>query len=198
MQRHPFNFSCAVLLLTAAACTSNDSVEQAQEQNKANTEAAAPNTDMGAVQQDRRDFDTEFMAKAASGGLLEVELGNAVAPRAITAEAKQFANDMVKDHTKANVELKAIAAKKNITLPATLGDDHQKVYRDVTEKSGVKMDQEYLKEMVKDHEEDVKEFTEASIRASDPEIKAFAAKNLPVLKHHLAMAQKMSAALETR
>ena len=197
MKKHQFNMSIAALLVAAASCTSNnDSVKQAQEQNEAKNDTAT--TETGELQQERKDFDTEFMAKAASGGMLEVELGKAVAAKATTQEAKQFANDMVTDHTKANAELQALAAQKNITLPTTLGTDHQKVYRDVTQEAGVKMDQEYLKEMVKDHEEDVKEFTEASVKASDTAIKAFATRQVPILKHHLEMAQTMSTALENR
>ena len=64
------------------------------------------------------------------------------------------------------------------------------------EEKGVKMDQEYMKEMLKDHEEDVKEFTDASIKASDPEIKALAAKNVPVLQMHLDMVTKMKVAVD--
>ncbi|MCA8832394.1 DUF4142 domain-containing protein [Hymenobacter pini] len=190
--------AAAALLTATASCNSNDSVKQAQEQNEAKNDARTSNTESGEVKKDAMDFDTEFMTKAASGGMLEVELGKAVVAKATTAEGKEFATSMVNDHTKANAELMALAAKKNITLPTALGDDHKKVYQDVTEETGVKMDQEYLKEMVKDHKEDVKEFTEASVRASDPEIKAFATKQVPVLQHHLEMAQKMSAAVEHR
>lgn len=191
---------CAVALLAAtASCTSNgDSVDQAQKTNEARHENATANTEMGDVKQDKKDFDSDFMTKAASGGMLEVELGRLVAQRGATSEGKQFGQQMVDDHTKANEELKALAAQMNITLPTTLGEDHREVLDDVTDEKGVDMDKKYLQEMVKDHEEDVKEYTEASVRATDPDIKAFAAKNVPVLKEHLSMAQRMQAAVEQR
>ena len=50
----------------------------------------------------------------------------------------------------------------------------------------------------KDHQEDVKEFTDASINASDPDIKALAAKNVPVLQMHLDMVTKMRPAVDAR
>lgn len=199
MKRSFLFLTCSVgLFIGTTACNSQDSVKQAEETNEAKNEAATSDTEMGDVKEESKNFDAEFMAKAASGGMLEVQLGQAVASKGTTTEGKEFANMMVKDHTKANAELKALAAKKNITLPATLGDDHQKVLKDVTEEKGTAMDKEYLKEMVKDHEEDVKEFTEASVKASDPEIKAFATKQVPILQHHLEMAQKMSSILESR
>jgi putative membrane protein len=199
MKRSFLLLACSsALLLGTAACNSQDSVKQAEETNEAKNEASASTSETGKTTEESKNFDAEFMAKAASGGMLEVQLGQAVASKGTTAEGKEFASMMVKDHTKANAELKGIAAKKNITLPATLGEDHQKVFKDVTEEKGADMDKEYLKEMVKDHEEDVKEFREASEKASDPEIKAFATKQVPVLQHHLEMAQKMSATLEKR
>ena len=183
--------SAATLLVSAAGCNSNDSVKQAQEANEVKADSSTTSTDMGKIEKKGMDYDSEFLTKAASGGMLEVEMGKAVVAHAVTPDAKKFAEQMVSDHTKANAELMALAAKKNMTLPTTLSDDHKDVLKDVTEKKGVKMDQEYMKEMLKDHEEDVKEFTDASIKASDPDIKAFAAKQVPVLKMHLDMVTKM-------
>jgi putative membrane protein len=151
---------------------------------------------MGKVEKEGKEYDAEFLANAASGGMLEVEMGKAVAARAVTPDAKKFAEQMVSDHTKSNAELMALATKKNVTLPTALSDKHKDVLKDVTEEKGVKMDQEYMKEMLKDHQEDVKEFTDASIKASDPDIKAFAAKNVPVLQMHLDMVTKMKATVD--
>ncbi|MBD2723088.1 DUF4142 domain-containing protein [Hymenobacter armeniacus] len=197
MKHLPVLLSTA-LLLNATACNSNDSVKQAQQANEAKADTATAATETGKLEEKNMNYDSEFLTKAASGGMLEVELGKQVAARALTPEAKQFAQQMVSDHTKSNAELMALATKKNITLPTVLGDDHAKVLKDVTEEKGIKMDQEYLKEMLKDHQEDVKEFTDASIKASDPDIKAFAAKNVPVLQMHLDMVTKMKPAVDAR
>ena len=187
----------ATLLTVAAGCNSNDSVKQAQNVNEVKADSTA-NTDMGKIEKKGMEYDSEFLTKAASDGMLEVELGKQVAARAVTPEVKKFAQQMVADHTKANVELMALAAKKNITLPTTLGDDHKKVLKNVLEEKGVKMDQKYMKEMLKDHQEDVKEFTDASINASDPDIKKLAAKNVPILRMHLDMVTKMRPAVDAR
>ena len=58
------------------------------------------------------------------------------------------------------------------------------------------MDQQYMKEMLADHEEDVKEYTDASVKATDPDIKAFAAKTIPLLKMHLDMVTRMRPAVD--
>ncbi len=186
----------AALLIAGAGCTSHDSVKEAQKTNDMKADSTTASTDVGKVEKEGAEYDSDFMAKAASGGMLEVEMGKQVAARAVTPEAKQFAQKMVADHTKANAELMALAAKKNITLPTALSDEHAKVLKDVVEKKGVKMDQEYMKEMLKDHQEDVKEFTDASVKASDPDIKALAAKDVPILQMHLDMVTKMRPAVD--
>lgn len=182
----------AGLLTGAAACNSApDAVKTAQNANEQKIEAGTPDsTSAGKDLTDARKFDTDFMTKAASGGMLEVQLGQAVAKSAVSPQAKMVAQRMVTDHTKINNEMKAMAAKMNVTLPTTLGSDAQDVYKDVTEKKGIAMDKEYLSKMVDDHKDDIKAFEEASTKAASPELKAFAAQTLPTLREHLAMIEK--------
>jgi putative membrane protein len=189
----------AALLLGATSCnSSSDSVKEAQQTNEAKIDSTTQDTGQGVAVRDDKEYDSEFMTKAASGGMLEVELGKVVVQRATTPAAKEFAQQMVTDHTKANDELKALAAKKNFKLPASLGEDQKKVYDEVLTEKGAKLDQKYVSEMVDDHEEDVKEFQEASTKSSDPAVKAFAAKTLPVLQMHLTMIKKIQATMDAK
>src|SRR5687768_12471187 len=63
----------------------------------------------------------DFMHKAAEGGMAEVDMGRIATQKAQNPEVKRFGQMMVTDHTKANEELKGIATKKNIPLPADMG-----------------------------------------------------------------------------
>lgn len=139
---------------------------------------------------DAMDEDTEFMNEAASGGMMEVELGQLAANKAISADVKKFAKMMVDDHTKANNELKSLAAQKGITLPAMLMEKHQKMVNDLTAKTGKEFDKEYMNMMVDDHKEDIDAFEKAAEKGNDADLKAFAAKTIPTLKQHLEMAEK--------
>jgi putative membrane protein len=174
-----------------AACnspnnTENNSTEVAEEQN----EETLPSDDA--------EDDAEFMVKAASGGMLEVELGRMALQKASNPKVKSFAQMMVDDHSKANDELKALAAKKNITLPATPGDEAQEHINELAKQSGAEFDKEYMELMTKDHQEDIDLFGEAAEDAEDPEIKAFAAKNLPILKNHHQMAEQVEGVASNR
>ncbi len=180
----------ASLCIGFAACDSpkkeTDSAEVAEEQNEAKMA-----TDDG-------EDDADFLVKAASGGMLEVQLGQMAQEKASSQSVKDFGKQMVTDHTKANEELKALAAQKNITLPTTVSNDHQEHIDKLAKLSGTEFDEEYMQLMTKDHHKDVALFEEAAEDAKDPDIKAFAAKTLPTLKTHMQMAEQKKDLAEDR
>jgi putative membrane protein len=128
---------------------------------------------------------------AAMGGLMEVELGRVAAQKGTSDAVKQFGQRMVDDHSKANEELMTLASSKGITLPTTLDDKHQKQLTKMSAMSGAEFDRAYSKNMLSDHKKDVSEFEKESTRATDPDLKAFAAKTLPTLQQHLQLAQAL-------
>jgi putative membrane protein len=137
--------------------------------------------------------DQDFMTKAARGGLLEVKLGSEAATKASSPVVKNFGNRMVTDHGAANEELRKLATQKGVTLPTQLDKDHQDKLDDLSKLNGAKFDKEYSEDMVDDHEKDVKEFEDAAKDVKDPDLRAWAAKTLPTLKSHLAMAKDIKA-----
>jgi len=137
--------------------------------------------------------DSTFVNKAAMGGMAEVKLGELAKDHASSQDVKNFGQMMVDDHSKANDELKSIAAKKNITLPSSLGAKEQALYDRLSKLNGADFDKAYMKEMVSDHCADVNEFKRESDHGSDPDVKAFASKTLPTLQHHLEVAQQTDA-----
>jgi putative membrane protein len=132
---------------------------------------------------------TKFAAKAAQGGMAEVEMGRLAVQRGTDSAVKEFGQRMVVDHTRANEELKAIAARKHIQLPSDLDSDQKSKLDKLSKLSGAEFDKEYMEAMVKDHEEDVEDFQTQAKDGNDPDIKAFAAKTLPTLQSHLQMAR---------
>jgi putative membrane protein len=141
--------------------------------------------------------DTDFMREAAIGGMSEVELGKLASSKAAGSEVKGFGQMMVSDHSKANEELKALAAKKNVTLPTEPDAAHKSTMTALQAKSGADFDREYVSEMIEDHEKDVAAFQDKSQNASDPDVKAFAAKTLPTLRKHLEAIRTIQAKMAT-
>ena len=135
---------------------------------------------------------TWFAANAAQGGMTEVELGKLAIQRGTDPSVKEFGQRMIADHTRANNELKAVAARKNIELPSDLSSSQKSTIEKLSKLSGAEFDKEYMSDMVKDHEEDVEEFETQANKGADPEIKAFAGKALQTLQSHLQMAREVA------
>jgi len=140
--------------------------------------------------------DENFIEDAVSGGLMEVELGRYAQQNAKNPRVRNFGAMMVRDHTKANDELKALLTQKNITVPTTMQDKHHDKMTDIQKKTGTDFDKDYISEMVDDHEKDVDKFKKMAENGTDPELKSFAAKTLPILLMHQDSAKKIKDALK--
>jgi putative membrane protein len=140
-----------------------------------------------------------FVTKAMTGNLTEVNSGKLAVKKAKSASIKSFGARMITDHTKANIQLKAIVASKGwkISSPSAtlIAPDAM-----LTNSSGATFDQSYVNMMVKDHKKTVQLFERAAKSSPDANIKAFAVKTLPTLRQHLtsiqAIADKMGIAYE--
>lgn len=139
--------------------------------------------------------DRDFVMKAASGGMMEVELGNIAQQNAASQRVKDFGSMMVRDHSKSNDELKSLASAKGLTLNAdSLMNIHKTHIENLRKKTGADFDKSYMSMMVKDHNEDVNLFKKSSSGAADADLKGWAGKTLPVLQMHLDSAQAINKA----
>ncbi|MCU0352440.1 MAG: DUF4142 domain-containing protein [Cytophagales bacterium] len=179
----------ALLVACDPSPNREDTKEVAEEQNEERIEATAAGNAQDAdgkeKAEDKMEDDAEFMVEAASSGMLEVQLANMAMQKASSPQVKEFARMMIEDHGKANKELKALAASKNIVLPTALIDEHQSVANDLKDETGKDFDEEFMEKMNAAHKKDVEMFEKASKDGQDPDIRSFAAKTLPTLRNHL-------------
>jgi putative membrane protein len=128
--------------------------------------------------------DKAFMQEAAKGGMMEVAMGRVAQQNASDSEVKNFGARMVKDHGKANDELKALAKEEDVQLPAE------------KDAGKWKSDKDYMGQMVKDHEKDLAAFEKEAKDGTDPDVKSFASKTSEVVRKHLEMAKKIDGKLK--
>jgi len=133
--------------------------------------------------------DTKFVLAVADAGMFEVEAGTLALTKGATQKVKNLGQMMVNDHSKANAELKVIAASKNIAIAATLGANSQSKLSDLSAKSGKDFDIAFTSLMVSDHKDAISAFKKESTEGKDPEFKSWAAGKLSTLEHHLQMAK---------
>lgn len=135
--------------------------------------------------------DKTFIKEAALGGMAEVELSK-IAQKSTNAEIKSFADRMVQDHTAANSQLTAVAKSLGVEVPAALDSEHQRMRDKLQTLHGKAFDEQYMRDMVADHDKAVKLFKQEQRSGHNDELKQFAQKTLPTLEQHQKMAVELS------
>ena len=170
----------ALAFLSLAGC--------AQTQRAADTTLAAAKAQVNPT---LSTSDATFMTTAARGGLAEVQMGQLAQRNGRSPAVKRFGQQMISHHGQSNQEMMTLAQQKQITPPSTIGAEHQRIYDDLAKLRGNAFDRAYAQAMVEDHQEDVRLYREEAANGSDPDVKAFAARHVPLLQEHLRMAQRL-------
>lgn len=139
----------------------------------------------------------EFVEKAGTSGLAEVEMGELGAQKAKNGQVEAFAKRMVADHTKANQELVTVSKGKGVQVPSSRTDMHKAmVEKFQQQEAGKNFDRDYMKQMVEDHKAAVELFeTAADDEKLDLDLRSYAKRTLPTLRDHLKQAQTIESKL---
>ncbi len=178
-------FVLLVLSFFAWSCANEpkDSVEKANSANEAKLDSADAGTAQPAIVADKETSD--FLVAAANDGMAEIKLGELAQQKATNQNVKDFGAMMVRDHGAANDEVKALAARRNVTLPDSVSSGKKKDYDDLNKRSGAGFDRAFCRQMENDHESAVKTFKNAADKVNDAEVKTFINNTIPKLQHHL-------------
>jgi putative membrane protein len=138
--------------------------------------------------------DAGFVTNASGAGLAEIEAGKLAESNASSDKVKTFARQIVADHTKANEELKDLAAgDRSYATAEQAPPANQKDLDALKMLKGAAFDKEFAKVMVADHQKAVAIFQVEVEKGSNKDLQAFAKKTLPTLKEHLKMARALNA-----
>jgi len=139
----------------------------------------------------------EFVDKAGTSGLAEVEMGELGVKKAKNGQVEAFAKLMVADHTKANQELLTAIKGKGVQVPSSRTAMHKATVEKFQQQdAGKNFDRDYMEQMVEDHKAAVELFeTAADDEQLDLELRAYAKKTLPALREHLKQAQTIKSKL---
>lgn len=156
--------------------------------------AADPTT--GASKQNRTNLSTldrQFFIQAAQGGIAEVMLGELALRQASSQSVRDYAQQMINDHTQANNELLKLATAKGVVPPRTPNATQLALMNLLSTLSGSSFDTAYMNEAgVRSHAEQEVLYQRAIEFGQDPDVRAFATKVLPIVQKHLQMARDMT------
>ncbi|HEV7442398.1 MAG TPA: DUF4142 domain-containing protein [Steroidobacteraceae bacterium] len=132
-----------------------------------------------------------FIELAAQDGMTEVQLGELALRNSKNPHVRQFAQQMIDDHGKANIELVGIAQQKNVIAAKKLDAKHTAMVHDLSTKFGLDFDTAYARTMEDAHANAIALFERES-KGRDPQVSSFAKQMLPVLMAHKHMADELN------
>ncbi len=138
------------------------------------------------------DKDAKFLRDAAKDNAFEIEASKIAAQKATDPNVKQFAEKLASDHTQLSTDLSNLAGSKGVSVSsAQLEKGDMKKLDKLNKATGKDFDKLYVKDMVKDHKEDIKAFKSEASKGKDPDVEKWASNHISALQQHLDMAQDL-------
>jgi putative membrane protein len=136
----------------------------------------------------------DFVKEVAISDMFEIQSSQIAQERGNGPE-KTFAATMIKDHTRTSEDLKSLASSGDVTaeLPTALDSSHQSELDKLKGLKGPDFSARYDKDQVSGHKDAVSLFERYAKSGDNPKLKDWAGKTLPTLRHHLEMAEELSA-----
>lgn len=136
--------------------------------------------------------DRKMIMDMAMANMAEIEAARTAQTKSQNDQVKNFAQQMIDDHTRALNEVQQVAQAKGVTLPTQLDRAHRAKADKLAAMSGDAFDRTYMAQAgVSDHKKTHAQLRQVQAKAKDPEIKALATRTLPMVDQHLNSAQQV-------
>lgn len=134
----------------------------------------------------------DFVKEVSMSDIFEIE-SSKLALQKGSAATKAFAQQMIDAHEKTTSELKGLIDGGKVTAPAATGmsDAQKRSFDALKDLSGKEFDDAYQDDQEDAHEDAVDVFKRYASEGDNADLKAWAAKTLPALEHHLKMAEDL-------
>jgi putative membrane protein len=136
--------------------------------------------------------DKSFVHDALEGGMAEVQLGQLALQKSSNDDVKQFAQKMIDDHTKLGDEMKQVAVQMKVKVPDSPSKKDKSAIAKLQALNGDDFDKAYIKDMVKDHQQDLKDFKQEAQNTQSPDLKKVVNQGGQVIEEHLQMIQQIA------
>ena len=116
--------------------------------------------------------DQEFVSRALQGEDAEIELSQLAQQKSQSEDVKQFARKMVLDHSQMSDKwFKPLAKQLGVSEPNGISRKDKKLIARLETFSGNDFETEYIKAMVKDHKDDLRDFQSEAQMTLNPNVK---------------------------
>ena len=135
----------------------------------------------------------DIVLDLAHAHLAEIESARLALEKSKNESVRKFAQRLIDEHQAAQTHLQQLAQAKSIKLPQEANLVHKTLTTAMRLLSGETFDHQYITRMgINDNQRTVELLQRAQVEAKDADIRAHAARMLPVIQEHLVMARELN------
>ena len=142
-------------------------------------------------------LDQAFIQRIAMAGMTQMALGKLAIEKASNPSVKQFAERVVEQQTKATNEIKRLAGKESITIPASIDPKRQDYINQIAKLSGDDFDRAFIQAELRGHERALRDFQTEAHDGQDNNLRKYASKHLDTIQEHLTTVRNLNKTVVT-
>lgn len=136
-----------------------------------------------------------FIKQGLEAGQTEIKASKIAETTSKNSRVISFAQMVIADHINIDDNLQKMAITNKVAATDSVSGAHQAAIASMSNNSGLKFDQAYIRLMIDDHEQAIKLFNIAKTDRNE-DIQRFAKRTLPVLMMHLDSANAIFQSLK--
>ena len=136
--------------------------------------------------------DKLFLRTAVEANLLQIKLGQLAAQKGSTADVKDFGTEDGHRSRRDQRRSRSYRRLHGVMVPKKISKEDQAAYDKLNALSGTAFDTAYITLMVNDHHQDLRDYRQEFISATDPTLKDAVLKSAKVIRDHMMMIDKMA------
>lgn len=165
-------FSCLVVAFLFVTCSSNLSYNEAMQKNVRN------------IEDTEKLEDARFLLEAASYNILATRMAEAAIESGYSASVVSMAKENLEEHEEMGDELRRLARKEDVALPAEMNSEHERILAELTSTDRREFDRTYIQLLREVSQQDSQKFATMATEANSEDVRAFAARKLDLFKSH--------------
>jgi putative membrane protein len=143
-------------------------------------------------------LDDNFLIKAGSCDNAEIQLSKLADKRAGSADVKQFAAQLIRDHEKNYDKLAEVIKNRKVAIVSGFEKSTKDDISRLEKLNGAAFDREFLNQMIAAHTKAIGIFENQVKNGQVADIKAYASETLPKLRDHLKRAEELAKQEQSR
>lgn len=135
--------------------------------------------------------DARWLSQAAESDLRDIDEGNLAQTNSSDPDVQAYGLLLVSNHVASYQQIVDLAATNNASIPSNLNRGDQKTLDRLASRNGSAFDAAFLNQSIRDHLRDSHSYEIEALNGSNPDTRAFARTQLPVLADELATALQL-------